>query len=99
MSQPQRIKQSTSLYQRLNEEAQRRRREAKSAQPGIERERHLRKARQAETASQIDEWLSQRFDGCHWFDGGFSRPTQSSKTVIVDRDNPPLRRSGDRLRA
>jgi hypothetical protein len=53
-----RFKQSTSLYQRLNEEAQRRRKEAKNAQPGIEREQHLRKARQAETASHINEWLS-----------------------------------------
>jgi hypothetical protein len=52
------FKQTTSLYQRLNEEAQRRRKDAKSVQSGIERNRHLRKARQAETASHIDEWLS-----------------------------------------
>jgi hypothetical protein len=36
----------------------------------------------------------QRFDAYHRFDGGFSRPTQSSKTVILDRDNPPARRPG-----
>lgn len=35
----------------------------------------------------------QRVDGYHQFDGGFSRPTQSSKTVILDRDNPPVRHS------
>lgn len=58
MQERNRFKQSTSLYQHLNEEAQRRRKMAKSAHPGIERERFLRKARQAENASDIDEWLS-----------------------------------------
>lgn len=38
----------------------------------------------------------QRFDGYHRFDGGFSRPPQSSKNVILDRDNPPVRRSSQR---
>jgi len=47
-----------SLYQRLNEEAQRLRKEARGTQPGVERERLIRKARQAETASHIDKWLS-----------------------------------------
>ena len=47
-----------SLYQRLNEEAQRLRKEAMGTQPGVERERLIRKARQAETASHIDKWLS-----------------------------------------
>ena len=47
-----------SLYQRLNDEAQRLRKEARGTQPGIERERLIRKARWAETASNIDEWLS-----------------------------------------
>ena len=47
-----------SLYQRLNNEAQRLRKEARGTQPGIERERLIRKARRAETASNIDEWLS-----------------------------------------
>jgi hypothetical protein len=49
--------QPVSLYQRLNEEAQRLRKEAKGTQPGIERERIIRKARQAETTSQMNEWL------------------------------------------
>ena len=47
-----------SLYQRLNYKAQRLRKEARGTQPGIERERLIKKARRAETASNIDEWLS-----------------------------------------
>jgi hypothetical protein len=47
-----------SLYQRLNNEAQRLHKEARSTQPGVERERSIRKARQAETASHMDAWLS-----------------------------------------
>jgi hypothetical protein len=46
------------LDQRLIEEAQRLRKEAKGTHPGIERERLIRKARQAEAAAQIQEWLS-----------------------------------------
>ena len=53
------VKHSTSLYQRLNEEAQRRRKEARGTPPGM-RERLLRKARQADNASQMTEWLSSR---------------------------------------
>lgn len=34
------------------------RKEARGTQPGVERERLIRKARQAETASHIDQWLS-----------------------------------------
>jgi hypothetical protein len=52
---PQNLK---SLSQRLNDEAQRLRKEARGTQPGVERERLIRKARQAETASRIDKWLS-----------------------------------------
>lgn len=47
-----------SLYQRLNDEAQRLRKEARGTQPGVARERLIREARQAETASHIDKWLS-----------------------------------------
>ena len=47
-----------SLYQRLNDEAQRLRKEARGTQLGVERERLIKKARQAETASHIDQWLS-----------------------------------------
>lgn len=46
-----------SLYQRLNDEAQRLRKEARGTHL-VERERLIREARQAETASHIDKWLS-----------------------------------------
>lgn len=51
------FKQTTSLEERLAEQAQRLRQEAKSLPPGIEREHAIRKARQAETGSHISEWL------------------------------------------
>ncbi|MBR0925726.1 hypothetical protein JQ561_03835 [Bradyrhizobium diazoefficiens] len=53
-----RFKQTTSLEERLAEQAQRLRQEAKSLPPGIERERAIRKARQAETGAHISEWLN-----------------------------------------
>ncbi|MCW1996211.1 hypothetical protein ABIE85_005339 [Bradyrhizobium diazoefficiens] len=53
-----RFKQTTSLEERLAEQAQRLRQEAKSLPPGIERERAIRKARQAETSSHISGWLN-----------------------------------------
>jgi hypothetical protein len=58
--QPQRrrVKQSQPLKQRLIEQVKRWREEAKLMGPGVEREALLRKARQAETAAHIDEWLS-----------------------------------------
>ena len=43
---------------RLTEEAQRLRKEAKGTHPGIERERLIRRARQAETAAHMQEWLT-----------------------------------------
>jgi hypothetical protein len=45
------------LGDRLAEEAKRLRAEAKSAPYGVERERLLRLARQAETGSKMSEWL------------------------------------------
>ena len=53
-----RFTQTTSLEERLAEQAQRLRQEAKSLPPGIERERAIRKARQAETGAHISEWLN-----------------------------------------
>jgi hypothetical protein len=47
-----------SLNQRLAEEVQRLQNEARTAPPGIERDRLLQRVRQAETASHINEWLS-----------------------------------------
>jgi hypothetical protein len=45
------------LEKRLAEEAQRLRNQAKGTPPGIERERLVRRARQAETALHMNEWL------------------------------------------
>ena len=53
-----RFKQSQSLEERLAEEAKRLREEAKLLPPGAERDRIIRKARQAETGSHLTEWLT-----------------------------------------
>jgi predicted trehalose synthase len=58
MFQRRHFKQTSSLEERLVEEVTRLRKEAKGTPPGIERERLLRRARQAETASHITEWLN-----------------------------------------
>jgi len=52
-----RFKQNSSLEERLAEHAKRLREEAKSAPPGALRESLLRRARQAETASHMSQWL------------------------------------------
>jgi hypothetical protein len=52
-----RFTQTLSLEERLAEEAERLREEAKSLPPGAARETLLRKARQAETGSHMSEWL------------------------------------------
>jgi predicted trehalose synthase len=54
------FQQTINLEKRLIEEAGRLRKEARGTPPGIERERLLRRARQAETASQVSEWLASR---------------------------------------
>jgi hypothetical protein len=48
------------LDARLGDEAQRLRKQAQGTPPGIEHERLIRRARQAETASQMNEWLTSR---------------------------------------
>jgi hypothetical protein len=53
-----RFKQVVSLEQRLFQEAEKLRKEAQGTPPGIERERLIRRARQAETASHMSEWLT-----------------------------------------
>jgi hypothetical protein len=50
-------KHARPLDLRLTDESQRLRKEAKGTPPGIERERLLRRARQSETAAQMQEWL------------------------------------------
>lgn len=52
------IKHIASFEDRLAYEAHRLRDEAKELRPGLRREELLRKARQAETAAHISEWLS-----------------------------------------
>jgi len=53
-----RFKQTITLGDRLADEAERLRQEARTVPVGKERDRLLRKARQLETASHINRWLS-----------------------------------------
>lgn len=55
---PRRFKQLKPLAQRLVEESQRLREEASSTPPGIERQQLIRRARQADTAYQINAWIT-----------------------------------------
>jgi hypothetical protein len=55
-----RFKQTSPLDQRLEEQAERLRKEAQGIPPGVERENLIRKARQAETAAHMQEWLLSR---------------------------------------
>jgi hypothetical protein len=57
MQRRRRFKQILPLKERLAEEAQRLREEARSSPPGPIREKLLRKARQAESGSHMSEWL------------------------------------------
>jgi hypothetical protein len=52
------FKKSAPLNQRLEEQTKRLRQEAKGTPPGVEREKLIRQARQAETAAHIDKWLT-----------------------------------------
>ena len=51
------FKQPDILEVRLADEARHLRKEAQGTPPGIERDRLLRRARQAETGSTMSEWL------------------------------------------
>ena len=53
-----RYAQTVPLIERLTEEAQRIKEEAKKLQPGKERQEMLRKARQAYIAASITQWIS-----------------------------------------
>jgi hypothetical protein len=53
-----RIKHTMSFDERLAHRAQRLREQAKTLPPGTERDELIRKARQAETASRVNEWLT-----------------------------------------
>jgi hypothetical protein len=52
-----RVKQTRTLGERLADEAARFRQEARALTPGRRRDMLLRRARQNETAMQIDAWL------------------------------------------
>jgi len=52
------FKENAPLNQRLTEQAERLRKEARGTSPGVKRDQLIRQARQAETASHIQEWLS-----------------------------------------
>lgn len=52
------FKQSAPLDQRLTLEAERLRTEAQGTPPGVIRDKLIRQARQAETASHMHEWLT-----------------------------------------
>jgi hypothetical protein len=53
-----RFKQLLSLTERLDQEAARLRAQAETLSHGPERDSRIRRARQAETATHVDEWLS-----------------------------------------
>lgn len=53
-----RFKQTTSLEQRLAEEAKRLRERAKTLPPGPDRERLLRRAREDEMVVQMTDWIT-----------------------------------------
>jgi hypothetical protein len=53
-----REKDAASIEQRLADAVQRLREPAKALPPGAERDELIRKARQAETASHLNEWLT-----------------------------------------
>lgn len=53
-----RIKPASTLDQPLEKEAQCLRKVAQGTSPGIQRDMLIRKARQAETAAHMREWLS-----------------------------------------
>ena len=52
-----RVIQDKPLGERLEDEAKRLRREARGIPPGVERDQLIRRARQAETAARVNEWL------------------------------------------
>jgi hypothetical protein len=58
MPERRRFTQTEPLEKRLTAEAARLRKEARGTPPGIERDHLVRRARQAETASHMIEWLA-----------------------------------------
>jgi hypothetical protein len=60
MQERQRFKPIDPLDMRLSAEAERLRKEGRGTPPGVERDRLIRRARLAETASHMSEWLSSK---------------------------------------
>lgn len=58
MPERRRFTQTEPLEKQLTAEAARLRKEARGTPPGIERDRLVRRARQAETTSHMPEWLA-----------------------------------------
>jgi hypothetical protein len=58
MQKRRRFKQTETLEERLAKEAERLKAQVQTMPPGLERDRLLRKARQAETASHMNDWLA-----------------------------------------
>jgi hypothetical protein len=58
MPERRRFTQTTSLEERLAKEATQLRKQAQGTPPGVERDLLVRKARRAETASHMTEWLA-----------------------------------------
>jgi hypothetical protein len=58
MLQRRHFKQTASLNQRLTERAEQLRKEAQGTPPGVARDKLTRQAREAETASHLQEWLT-----------------------------------------
>jgi hypothetical protein len=52
-----RFKQTETLDERLAKEAEKLKAQLQTMPPGLERDHLVRKARQAETASQMNDWL------------------------------------------
>jgi hypothetical protein len=52
------IKHKTSFEERLADQAERLRKQAKTMRPGAERDDLLRRARQTETAANLNAWLT-----------------------------------------
>jgi hypothetical protein len=53
-----RFTQTVTLDERLEEQAERLRREGRGTPPGVERDKLIRGAREAEAAAHIQEWLT-----------------------------------------
>ena len=57
-----RFTQTTSVEERLAKAATQLRKQAQGTPPGVERDHLVRKARRAETASHMTEWLASSYE-------------------------------------